>query len=93
MIFRNLATGLVVDSDVSLDYPYERVYSPRPESPVPPVERPTHRSYGRTVKAIIAEVGDDIGQADAALAWELAQDRPRSTLVAALKRILDDESR
>ena len=94
MIWRSRVSGMVVTSDKRLGYPYELQDGPAVEVPYFELHEDVAVAVPTgTVAGILAEVGSDPVRADVALLWELAQDRPRSTLVAALKRILGDESR
>jgi hypothetical protein len=45
-----------------------------------------------SVPGVLAQVGDDKGRARTALDKEQASDKPRSTLVDALNKIIDDGS-
>ena len=48
-------------------------------------------TYTGSAADVLAQVGDDPRQARAALAVEQGRDKPRSTLIASLRRIAGDE--
>lgn len=45
----------------------------------------------KPMQDVLADVGDDVGRAQAALAAEQGREKPRQTLVTALARVIDKQ--
>lgn len=75
--YRDSVSGALRESEGPMGYPWLLVDAEKAEIAAP------------TADAILAEVGTDVAAAQMALDYEQARDKPRTTLIAKLEKIIE----